>query len=153
MTLSLKERIAEDLKTAMRARDRRRVAALRLITAALKQREVDTRQPLDDEAVRAVLAKALKQRQESVAQFRAAGRSDLEEQEAYESALIESYLPRALDPAEIAATIDEVLRASGASSMKDMGTVMATLRSRLQGRADLGEVSRQVRARLASGGR
>ena len=146
---SLKERIRQDTAAAMRARDRARVAALRLVAAEIKQREVDSRQPLDDSGVLAVLDRMLKQRRDSAEQFRAAGRDELAATETFEIEVIESYLPAPLTAQEVAALVAEAIEATGASSMRDMGGVMARLRPEVQGRADMGEVSRLVRERLA----
>ena len=133
----------------MRARDRVRLAALRLVASEIKQREVDGRRPLDDAGVLAVLDRMLKQRRDSVDQYLAAGRDDLAAGESFEIEVIESYLPAPLTGEEIAALVNEAIADSGASSMRDMGGVMARLRPNVQGRADMGEVSRLVRARLA----
>ena len=146
---SLKERIRQDTAAAMRARDRARVAALRLVAAEIKQREVDSRQPLDDSGVLAVLDRMLKQRRDSAEQYRAAGRDELAAAETFEIEVIESYLPTPLTAQEVAALVAEAIEATGASSMRDMGGVMARLRPEVQGRADMGEVSRLVRERLA----
>ena len=146
---TLKERIRQDTATAMRARDRARVAALRLVASESKQREVDHRQPLDDAGVLAVLDRMLKQRRDSAEQYRAAGRDELAAAERFEIEVIESYLPAPLTDGEIAALVAEAIAASGASSMRDMGGVMAWLRPQVQGRADMGAVSRLVRERLA----
>ncbi len=148
MTSPLKNRILEDVKQAMRARDRERLAALRLITAAIKQREVDGREALDDTAVLAVLDKMVKQRRESAEQYAAAGREDLAARERFEIEVIRAYLPEPLAPEALEALIEEVLAATGASTMRDMGRVMGALKGRLQGRADMAEVSARVRARL-----
>ena len=146
---TLKERIRQDTATAMRARDRDRVAALRLVAAEIKQREVDHRQALDDAGVLAVLGRMLKQRRDSAEQYRAAGRDELAAAENFEIEVIQSYLPAPLTDEEVAALVAEAVAASGASSMRDMGGVMARLRPRVQGRADMSEVSRLVRERLA----
>ena len=133
----------------MRARDRVRLAALRLVASEIKQREVDGRRPLDDAGVLAVLDRMLKQRRDSVGQYLAAGRDDLAAGESFEIELIESYLPAPLTGEEVTALVNEAIAESGASSMRDMGGVMARLRPNVQGRADMGEVSGLVRARLA----
>ena len=146
---TLKERIRQDTAAAMRARDRARVAALRLVAAEIKQREVDHRQPLDDAGVLAVLDRMLKQRRDSAEQYRAAGRDELAAAERFEIEVIESYLPAPLTEEEVAGLVAEAIAASGASSMRDMGGVMARLRPQVQGRADMGAVSRLVRERLA----
>ena len=150
MSQSLTERIKEDMKTAMRARDSQRLAVIRLILAAIKQREVDERITLDDAQVVGVLGKMIKQRRESIAQFEQAGRQDLVDKESYEVGIIEAYLPPALDEAELDAMVAEAIASSGASSPKDMGKVMAALKDRIQGRADMGVVSAKVKARLTA---
>ena len=146
---TLKERIRQDTEAAMRARDRTRLAALRLVAAEIKQREVDGRQPLDDAGVLAVLDRMLKQRRDSAEQYRAAGREELAAAETYEIEVIESYLPAPLASEEIAALVEAAIAETGASTMRDMGGVMARLRPQVQGRADMAEVSRLVRGRLA----
>ena len=150
MADSLKARILEDVKDAMRARDKARLGTLRMVTAAIKQQEVDRRtSSLDDAAVVAVLEKMLKQRRESVRQYEGAGREDLASGEREEMAVIERYMPQALDAAEIEAIIEAVIDDAGAATMKDMGRVMGLLKPRVQGRADMGAVSASVRARLS----
>ena len=150
MTDSLKSRILEDVKDAMRARDKARLGTLRMVTAAIKQREVDRRTPLlDDAAVVAVLEKMLKQRRESASQYETAGRDDLAAAERSEIAIIETYMPRALDPEALDTMIAAAIDDSGATTMKDMGRVMGLLKSRVQGRADMGAVSAAVKARLS----
>jgi uncharacterized protein YqeY len=146
--MSLKERIQEDVKDAMRARDKPRLATIRLITAAIKQREVDERIELDDTQVLVVLDKMCKQRRESISQFEQAGRDDLAAQEKAELELIQQYLPEQLSEAEINELIDAAMQATGAASMKDMGKVMGQLKPKLQGRADMGAVSALIKARL-----
>lgn len=145
---TLKERIRQDVEAAMRARDRVRLAALRLVASEIKQREIDGRRPLDDAGVLAVLDKMKKQRRDSVDQYRAAGRDDLAAGESFEIEVIESYLPAPLTGEEIDALVTQAIAETGASSMRDMGGVMARLRPDVQGRADMGEVSRLVRQRL-----
>ena len=149
MTSSLKTRILEDVKDAMRARDKARLGTLRMVTAAIKQREVDERVTLDDASVIAVLEKMLKQRRESAGQYERAGRGDLAAAEREEIAVIERYMPRALDPAEVDAMIAAAVEEAAAATMKDMGRVMGLLKPRVQGRADMGAVSAAVRARLS----
>jgi uncharacterized protein YqeY len=144
----LKARIQDDVKTAMKAGDKRRVGALRLITAAIKQREVDERIELDDTQVLAVLDKMVKQRRESIAQYEKAGRDDLVDQEAFEVSLIQEYLPKPLSQSEIAAAIGEAIATTGATSVRDMGKIMALLKPQLQGRADIGAVSALVKQKL-----
>lgn len=148
--MPLKSRIQDDMKTAMRAQDKERLAAIRLILAAIKQREVDERIELDDMQVIAALERMLKQRRESIAQFESAGRADLVAKEAFELAVIQSYMPAALADAEIDELIAQAIAASGAQSMRDMGKVMAQLKDRIQGRADMAAVSARVKARLSS---
>ena len=150
MADSLKARILEDVKDAMRARDKARLGTLRMVTAAIKQHEVDRRaSPLDDTSVVAVLEKMLKQRRESARQYDGAGRVDLATAEREEIEVIEQYMPRALDPVEIDTIIDTVIDDVGAATMKDMGRVMGLLKPQVQGRADMGAVSAAVRARLS----
>ncbi|MFO1357132.1 GatB/YqeY domain-containing protein [Plasticicumulans sp.] len=146
--MSLKARLTEDMKDAMRAKDKDRLATIRLILAALKQREVDERIELDDTQVLAVLDKMLKQRRESIAQFESAGRTDLAEKEAAEAAMIQTYLPAALSPAELDALIDATITATGAAGVRDMGKVMAAIKAQAQGRADMSEVSARIKTRL-----
>lgn len=145
---ALKLRINEDVKAAMRSKEKDRLAALRLITASIKQREVDERIELDDTQVMAVLDKMAKQHRDSIEQYTRADRQDLVDQEQFELDIILGYLPKPLDPAEINAMIDETMAATGAASMKDMGKVMGQLKGALQGRADMGMVSALVKARL-----
>lgn len=147
--MNLKERIQEDLKTALKGGDKAKVSAIRLIMAAIKQREVDERVQLDDTQVLAVLDKMAKQRRESIACFAASGRDDLVKKEQAELEVIQSYLPAALTEAEIDALIQATIAATGAQGIQDMGKVMANLKPKLQGRADLGQVSAKVKAALA----
>ena len=147
---ALKHQINEDVKAAMRSKEKERLAALRLITASIKQREVDERIELDDVQVMAVLDKMAKQQRDSIQQYSMADRRDLVEKEQFELDIILSYLPQPLDAAEINARVDEAIAATGAASMKDMGKVMGQLKSALQGRADMGKVSTLVKARLSS---
>ena len=147
--MSLKARIQEDVKAAMRAQDKRRLGALRLVSAAIKQREVDERIELDDSQVVAVLRKMLKQRQDSLTQFRAGGRDDLADQEAFEIALIEGFLPQALGVEEVDALVARCVAEVGATSARDMGKVMARMKELVEGRADMGVVSTRVKERLA----
>jgi hypothetical protein len=146
--MSLKDRITQDVKDAMRARDKARLATLRLITAAIKQREVDERIELDDTQVTLVLDKMVKQRRESIVQFEKAGRDDLITIETSELEIITPYLPEQLGEDEINALIDSALEQTGATSVKDMGKVMGQLKPKLQGRADMGAVSALIRAKL-----
>ena len=146
--MSIKDRIQQDMKDAMRARDRARLATIRLIMAAIKQREVDERIDLDDTQVIAVLEKMVKQRRESIAQFEQAGRDDLVAKENSELEVITPYMPAALSEAEINQLIDAALTATGAASIRDMGKMMAELKPQLTGRADMGAVSALIKARL-----
>ena len=145
----LKHQIKEDVKTAMRSKEKDRLAALRLITASIKQREVDERIELDDVQVMAVLDKMAKQHRDSIQQFTKAERRDLIEKEQFELDIILSYLPQPLDAAKIDVMIGEAISATGAASMRDMGKVMGQLKPALQGRADMGKVSALVKARLS----
>ena len=145
----LKQRITEDMKTAMKGGDKPRLGAIRLILAALKQREVDERIALDDTQVLHTLEKMLKQRRDSVTQYEAAKREDLAAQERFEIGVIEAYLPAQLTDTELDALIAQCITDSGATSPRDMGKVMALLKERAAGRADLGALSQRVKARLA----
>ena len=144
----LKQRIQDDVKTAMKAKDKARLATLRLITAAIKQIEVDKRIELNDEQVLLVLDKMCKQRRESISQFEKAGRDDLIAVEVRELDIIQAYLPEQLGDDEIAALIETAMADTGAASIKDMGKVMGQLKPKLQGRADMGAVSAMIKARL-----
>jgi uncharacterized protein len=146
---TLKRRVDDDTKTALRAGDKRRLGTLRLILAAIKQREVDERVSLDDARVLQVLDKMVKQRKESLAIYTEAKRADLAGQEAFELEIVQSYLPAPLDEARIAALVGEAIQEVAAQSLRDVGRVMGVLKPRLQGRADLSEVSRLVKERLA----
>ncbi|MEI2782961.1 MAG: GatB/YqeY domain-containing protein [Candidatus Competibacter sp.] len=146
--MSLKDRIQDDMKTAMRAKDKARLGAIRLILAAVKQREVDERIELSDGQVLGVLEKMIKQRRESLAQYQSAGREDLAAQEAFEIELIQSYLPAPLGEAEIDALIAGAIAATGAQSVRDMGKVMALIKDQAQGRADMAALSARVKARF-----
>jgi uncharacterized protein YqeY len=145
----LKIRIQEATKDAMRARDKSRVGALRLVAAELQRVEVDERIELDDHRVVVILEKMLKQRKESEGVYRDAARSDLADQEAFEIALISEFMPQALSSEEIDLIVRETIDAEGASSMKDMGKVMSSIRSKVQGRADMGDVSSRVKTALS----
>jgi uncharacterized protein YqeY len=147
---TLKQRIDADMKDAMRAKDKERLGTVRLILAAIKQREVDERIVLDDAQVLAVLEKMVKQRRDSISQFEAAGRTDLADKEKSELDLIQTYMPAQLSEAEIDAIIDQTIAATGAASAKDMGKVMGPLKAQLQGRADMGAVSARLKARLSA---
>ena len=148
--MSLKARIQEDVKNAMRAHERERLAALRLVTAAIKQKEVDERIELDDTQVLAVLDKMVKQRRESIEQYQQAGRDDLVAREAYELELIQGYLPKQLSGDELSTLIERSISEVGASTLRDMGAVMNALRPQVQGRADMKAVSEAVKAKLGS---
>jgi len=146
--MSLKVRLTEDMKAAMKSGAKEQLAVIRLILAALKQREVDERITLDDDQVLAVLEKMLKQRKDSVQQYEAAAREDLAAQERYEMGVIQAYLPAQLSEEEIQVLIESAIAESGASSARDMGKVVALLKPKLQGRADMGLVSGKIKARL-----
>lgn len=146
----LKQRIQDDMKSAMKGGDKRRLGAVRLVLAAIKQREVDERIELNDEQVLAVLDKMVKQRRDSIDQYQQAGREDLAEQEQFEIEVLQGYLPEALSDAEIEALIAEAITATGAESMRDMGKVMGQLKPQLQGRADIGAVSALVKQKLGA---
>ena len=146
--MTLKERITEDMKSAMRSGDKERLATIRLALAAIKQREVDERITLDDGQVLAVLEKMIKQRKESIVQFQSGGRADLVARETAEIAVLQAYLPAQMSEAEIDTLIAQAIAQAGATSVKDMGKVMAAVKSQAQGRADMGVVSARVRARL-----
>ena len=148
--MSLKSRIQDEVKTAMRARDKARLNVLRLITAAIKQKEVDERVDLDDAGILAVLDKMTKQRRESMEQYESAGREDLAGQERFELELIAEYLPEPLAAEELDRLIRSAVAATGASSMRDMGAVMGHLREQIQGRADMKAVSGAVKDILGS---
>ena len=153
MSEALKQRIVEDMKGAMRARDKERLSAIRLITAAIKQVEVDERlQTIDDTRVLGILQKMVKQRRDSIAQYEKAKRQDLADKEAFEVAIIQAYMPQPLGDTELERLIDDAIHNTGASSMKEMGKVMGQLKPRVQGRADMGAVSARVKDRLSSAG-
>jgi hypothetical protein len=146
--MSLKDRITEDMKTALRARDTARLGAIRLLQAAIKQREVDERISLDDAQVIEVIEKMLKQRRDSISQYEAANRQDLADAEKFEVSVLQTYLPQPLSDAEVAALLDVAIAQSGAAGIKDMGKVMALVKPQIIGRADMGKVSGLVKARL-----
>jgi uncharacterized protein YqeY len=146
----LKQHIQDDMKNALKAGDKRRLGVIRLILAAIQQREVDERIALDDTQVLAVLDKMVKQRRDSVSQYSAAGREDLAAVERYEIEVCQGYLPQALTQAEIAALIDAAIAATGAADMKDMSKVMAQIRPQAQGRADMGALSALIKQRLGA---
>lgn len=145
----LKDQIQSDMKVAMKAGDKTRLGVIRLILAAVKQREVDERIELDDTQVLAVLDKMVKQRRDSISQYSAAGRQDLADVEQFEIEVIQDYLPAALSEAEIAGLVTEAIAETGAAAISDMGKVMAILRPKVQGRADMGAVSALVKRQLA----
>jgi uncharacterized protein len=145
----LKTRIQDDVKAAMKAKDKSRLTTLRLISAAIKQREVDERIELDDEQVLAVLEKMLKQRRDSITQYEGAGRQELADQEKSEVTIIETYMPEGLSDEEIAAMVDAAVAESGAETVRDMGKVMGLLKPKMQGRADMGQVSGLVKQKLS----
>ncbi|NOX09761.1 MAG: GatB/YqeY domain-containing protein [Gammaproteobacteria bacterium] len=146
--MTLRVKIQDDMKNAMRAGDKPRLGVIRLILAAVKQIEVDERIELDDDRMLVVLDKMLKQRRESIKQFDDAGRDDLSEKEHFEAGVIQQYLPAQLSEDEVGGLIDAAIEQTGAASMKDMGKVMGVLKPQLQGRADMSAVSQQIRARL-----
>ena len=146
--MGLKERINEDMKAAMKARETARLSAIRLLLSAIKQREVDERIQLDDAAVLAVIDKMLKQRRDSIAQYQTAGRQDLVDVEQFEADLLQSYLPAGLSDEEIDAAVKAAVAETGAAGPGDMGKVMALLKPRLAGRADMSEVSKRVKGAL-----
>jgi hypothetical protein len=147
--MSLKERINDDVKAAMKARDAGRLSALRMLTAAIKQKEVDERVEVTDAMVASIVDKLIKQRKDSIDQFSKAGRTDLVDRERFELEVLSAYLPAQAGADEIAAEIDAAVAATGAAGPQDMGKVMAVLKPKLAGRADLSAVSAQVKARLA----
>ena len=146
--MSLKQQITEDMKAAMRAKDTARLGAIRLLLAAMKQREVDERIELTDADVVSVIEKMLKQRRDSISQFEAAGRQDLVDVEKFEVEVLQTYMPQQLSEAEVKAAIDEAIAATGASSPQDMGKVMGVIKPKLAGRADMGKVSGLIKAQL-----
>ena len=148
--MTLKERIQEDMKSAMRSGEKDRLANIRLILSAVKQREVDERIVLDDVQVLSVIEKMIKQRKESIVQFEAGNRPDLVAREAAELVLLQAYLPEQLGEAEIDALITEAIRATGATSIKDMGKVMAQVKAAAAGQADMGLVSARIKVRLSA---
>ncbi len=145
---ALKDRITADMKTAMREKDKERLATIRMLTAAIKQREVDERIELTDDDVIAIVEQLVKQRREAEAQYRAGDRADLADQEASEAALLADYLPEQLDEAEIDQLVDDAVTATGAESMRDMGKVMGMLKPKVAGRTDMSALSAKIKARL-----
>ena len=146
--MSLKERITDDMKAAMRSGEKERLGLIRMITSAIKQREVDERISLDDTQVLGVLEKMIKQRKESLVQFQAGNRQDLVDKEAAEVTLLQAYLPSQLSDTEIDALIKEAIAATGAASIKDMGKVMGLIKGKAQGRADMAAVGAKIKAKL-----
>jgi uncharacterized protein YqeY len=148
--MTLKERITQDMKDAMRAAEKERLATIRMLQAAIKQREVDERITLDDAQVTGVIEKMIKQRREAITQFEAGGRADLAEKENAEVRLLQAYLPTQLSAAELDALIGAAISESGAASIKDMGKVMGLVKTRAAGRADMGAVSALIKAKLGA---
>ncbi|HZV98818.1 MAG TPA: GatB/YqeY domain-containing protein [Methylophilaceae bacterium] len=148
--MSLKAQITEDMKVAMRAKDSAKLGAIRLLQAAIKQREVDERIELDDLQVIEAIEKMLKQRRDSIAQYEAANRHDLADAEKYEVGVLQAYLPQALTEAEVEAILEKVVASTGASGIKDMGKVMAAIKPLVVGRADMAKISGLIKARLSA---
>ncbi len=148
--MALKDRISDDMKAAMRARETERLGAIRLLLAAIKQKEVDERVVVDDASVVTIVEKLLKQRRDSISQFEQAGRQDLADKEKAEVAVLSAYLPEQADAGEIDSVVDAVIAATGASGPADMGKVMGQVKAKLAGRADMGAVSAAVKQRLAA---
>ena len=148
--MSLKDRVTEDMKAAMRAKDSARLGAIRLLQAAIKQREVDERITLDDMQVVEAIEKMLKQRRDSISQYEAANRHDLADAEKYEVSVLQGYLPQALTEVEVAAIVEQAVSDTGASGIKDMGKVMAAVKPLVMGRADMAKISGLIKARLVS---
>ena len=149
--MSLKERITQDMKDAMRSGDKERLGNIRMLQAAIKQREVDERITLDDGQVLAVIEKMIKQRKEAIAQFEAGGRADLAAKEQSEIALLQAYMPEQLSSAEVEALVAAAIAETAASTIKDMGKVMALVKTRAAGRADMAAVSALIKAKLGAG--
>ncbi len=148
--MSLRARITEDMKAAMRAKDTPRLGAIRLLQAAIKQREVDERIELDDAQVVAVIEKMLKQRRDSISQYEAAKRDDLADVEKFEVSVLQAYMPQALSDVEVDQMVVDAIAASGAAGVKDMGKVMAAVKPQVAGRADMGKVSALIKAKLGA---
>ena len=148
--MSLKEKITEDMKNAMRAGEKDRLATIRMILAAIKQREVDERIQLDDSQVLAAVEKMIKQRKEAIAQFESGGRADLVAKESAEIALLQTYLPAQLSDAEIDGLIAAAIASTGAATIKDMGKVMGVVKAKAAGKADMGAVGARIKAKLGS---
>jgi len=147
--MSLKQQITEDMKTAMRAKETARLGAIRLLLAAMKQREVDERIELTDADVVAIIEKMNKQRRDSISQYEAAGRQDLADVEKFEMSVLAAYMPQQLSDAEIGKAVDDAIAATAAASPQDMGKVMGVLKPKLAGRADMGRVSAMIKAQLS----
>lgn len=147
--MTLIERLKDEQKAAMKAKDKARLGAIRLVMAAIKQREVDEKITLSEDDVLAVLTKMVKQRRDSVAQYQAANRQDLADVELAEISVLEEFMPQPLSDDEVAALLDEAIAATGATSMQDMGKLMGVLKPQVQGRADMGKVSQLVKAKLS----
>ncbi len=148
MSMTLRQKINDDMKTAMRARETARLGAIRLLLAAIKQKEVDERIELDDTAIIAVIDKMLKQRKDSIEQYQKAQREDLVAAERFEVDVLSAYMPQALTESEIEAIVSEAIATSGAQTMQEMSKVMAIAKPKLAGRADMGAVSKLIKARL-----
>jgi uncharacterized protein YqeY len=148
--MSLKDRIQQDMQAALRAGDKARLSVLRMALAGIKQREVDTRRPLDDAGVQSVIERMIKQGRDSASQYRDGGRQDLVDKEEAEIRVLQTYLPQPLSDSELDSLITEAVEAAGAMSVKDLGKVMAIIKTRAAGRVDMGEVSARVRAVLAA---
>ena len=147
--MALRERVTEDMKSAMKAHEAEKLGAIRLLLSAMKQREVDERITLDDAAVVAIVEKMIKQRRESIVQYEKGDRKDLADKEQFEIGVLQGYLPQQLSEGEVAAAIAEAITATGAKSAADMGKVMALVKPKLAGKADMGKVSALVKAKLA----
>jgi uncharacterized protein YqeY len=150
MSTTLKERITDDMKAAMRAGEKERLGTIRMLQAAIKQREVDERITLDDTQVLAVVEKMLKQRKESIAQFEQGGRTDLADKERSEIAQLQAYLPEQLSDADVDALVKAAIASTGAASVKDMGKVMGVVKAQAAGKADMGAVSARIKAALSA---
>lgn len=148
--MTLKEQLADDMKSALRAKDRERLAVLRMLLAEIKRKELDDQTEFGDDGVLAVIGKMVKQRRDAESQYRDAGRTDLADAESAEIVVLESYLPEPLDEAALSSLIDEAIAETGAASMRDMGKVMGVLKPKIQGRADMGTVSARVKAKLGT---
>lgn len=148
--MSLKQRILDDIKAAMKAGDKERLVTLRMLSAAIKQREVDERIEMDDAQTLAVVEKMIKQRRESIKQYEEGGRPELAAKEQAEIGILEDYMPEQLSDAEVDQLIDAAVKQTGASEMKDMGKVMGVLKPQIQGKADMGDVSKRIKARLGA---